>query len=98
MKKLALITFCGMLALGASSYITVAQDMPTGAPDTSVTARPSTPKETPASTPAKSKESKQNVGEKSESNNGVAIGIIAAVLVVGLGVVLVTNKKKSKKQ
>lgn len=98
MKKLALITFCGMLAFGASSYVVHAQNLPTTPPDTSVTARPTTTPDTSVTHPARTNESTQAVKEKSRSNNGVTIGIIAAALILGLGIVLISNKKKVKKQ
>ncbi|MDD4644395.1 MAG: hypothetical protein PHY99_00235 [Bacteroidales bacterium] len=97
MRKIAVITLCGMLCVGASFLDVKAQNVPTGPPDTSVTARPTIPPDTSVPTPKKSDKPVSKVSDtKSTGNTGLIIGIIAAVAIAGLGIVLIRKNNKKK--
>jgi hypothetical protein len=98
-KKIILITVIGMLALGASFISIKAQNQPTGAPDTSVSARPA--KIAPATTttvPANANRPKQEaVKEPVITETTVIIGIITTALIIVLVVVVLIRRNRSKK-
>ncbi len=82
-----------MLLLGASSLVLNAQEQPTGAPDTSVRAKPSAAQQAVVTTPA------QKVETPTEKKGGMSVGLIGAIafFVVG-GIVIVAVRSKNKKK
>lgn len=90
MKKLALIAIFGMLTLGASFLVLKAQDQPTGAPDTSVVAKPVTV--APAiktTTPVEAEKSRHQVIKEKFIEGGAGfMGIIALSMIVGLALAI----------
>ncbi|MFH0760979.1 MAG: MotA/TolQ/ExbB proton channel family protein [Bacteroidota bacterium] len=89
MKKLALIAIFGMLAIGATSLVLMAQDQPTASPDTSV-APPKTQTTVAAVTtqeaaPAKEEKSMHQVIKEKFIEGGPGfMGTIALSMIVGL--------------
>jgi len=92
MKKLALIAIFGMLTLGASSLVLMAQDQPTTSPDTSVvapsTTQPSAAATTEAATAQEDKSMHQVLKEKFIEGGAGFMGIIALSMIVGLAVAI----------
>ncbi len=82
-----------MLFLGASSLVLNAQEQPTGAPDTSVRAKPTAAQQAVITTPA------QKVAEPSEKKSCMSVGLIGAIafFVVG-GVVIIGIRSRNKKK
>jgi biopolymer transport protein ExbB len=94
MKKLALIAIFGMLTIGASSFVLMAQDQPTTSPDTSVV---DTTKAKPAAAAVttqqaapieEEKSMHQVVKEKFIEGGAGFMGIIALSMIVGLAVAI----------
>lgn len=94
MKKFAVILFAGMLAIGASSYVAVAQNQPTGAPDTSVTAKPKTAPVAPSVEKAKPV---QQEATKESNSSALWIIVVAGVFVIGGITVVLLRRKQSRK-
>lgn len=88
MKKLALIAIFGMLTLGASSLVLMAQDQPTTSPDTSVvapsTTQPAAATTTEATPAAEDKSMHQVIKEKFIEGGAGFMGVIALSMIVGL--------------
>jgi len=93
MKKLALIAIFGMLTIGASSFVLMAQNQPTTSPDTSVVdttkAKPAAAVATQQAAPiAEEKSMHQVVKEKFIEGGAGFMGIIALTMIVGLAVAI----------
>ncbi|HBB93474.1 MAG: flagellar motor protein MotA [Bacteroidetes bacterium GWF2_49_14] len=94
MKKLALIAIFGMLTIGASSFVLMAQNQPTTSPDTSVVdttkARPAAAAITTqqAAPVEEDKSMHQVVKEKFIEGGAGFMGIIALCMIMGLAVAI----------
>ena len=92
MKKLALIAIFGMLTLGASSLVLMAQDQPTASPDTSVVAPPVTQPAAAVTTEAapvqEDKSMHQVLKEKFIEGGAGFMGVIALTMIVGLALAI----------
>lgn len=93
MKKLALIAIFGMLTIGASSFVLMAQNQPTTSPDTSVVdttkAMPAAAITTQQAAPVEEEKSMHQVVKEKFIEGGAGfMGIIALCMIMGLAVAI----------